>query len=656
MPAPEENRYLSGMGKTIAFLTNGLRASSINVFRRAAGLGCLAIACLHAQPTDSAAWKIHPFPDGGVVNFLRTDGDDLYAAVGSVIYRLAGGQGSWEPVKKGLLGNRIWAMEPSPRGMLVANSYSLHRLSEDRQAWTYLSAFPGLKEVNALYGGDSLVLAASDSAIFRSGDGGKSWSVIPVGRWVDFFHRHGRYLFAGSYHYLLRSGDEGRTWEKITAGFPAEDRSPQITSMISDGPRLFASVQSNPYVGLYVSSDSGSNWAQLGPTPPNANIKCMARSGSTLYIGTSFKGVFESADGGATWKAMRDAELVSRGNNTILPFAGRLWIGTNQGAAVRNAEGTAWKRMNAGMRGVGSFQNLACSGPVVAGVWAGTMFLSRDAGVSWTMGPSDIVSRTEFFDLAMIGSRIYLGGERSSHVLDTQDPFSLPQWIDQMRDVNMQQMAAMGDTLYYANRDTGTVNRWIPDADSAISFVDLDNGFREIPHASYTYLDGAKEWLRGYAAAGLFWEYRPDQRIVRLWRAPKPAFRSLSQLAGAPVGLVLGSTTIYRWNPGREPLPRAPAPNDPVQAHMQADSLRLDSLSLPFTLGRACHDGNRFFAVAEGQGVAEYVGQPFTGLAQPPLPRGAQRTAKRPIQRTSTAVFPSGKNDWRDAVGKALPR
>ena len=127
-------------------------------------------------------------------------------------------------------------------------------------------------------------------------------------------------LVAGEYRYARsrRAGvhvsfDQGLTWQprgnglphRVVYPFPDPPEYAAVTSLAadpSDPLRLAATTAS----GVYLSTDGGMAWQQvgIGQIHPHAYFTAVALSPhdpAGMLVGTSFHGIYETGDGGATW-------------------------------------------------------------------------------------------------------------------------------------------------------------------------------------------------------------------------------------------------------------------------------------------------------------------------------------------------------------------
>lgn len=147
----------------------------------------------------------------------------------------------------------------------------------------------------ALFAACSLVLAADSHSVFRSEDGGRSWTGSGNGLRADSrinaFVAAGNAVVAATDAGLARSPDQGRSWRPA----PGPGRS---LALASQGANIYAGTASQ---GIWMSADSGETWRRL-PTFAPINVRSIVSESGRLYAGGDKGGVFASTDGGQSWE------------------------------------------------------------------------------------------------------------------------------------------------------------------------------------------------------------------------------------------------------------------------------------------------------------------------------------------------------------------
>ena len=268
-------------------------------------------------------------------------------------------------------------------------------------------------------------LAGSNVGLHRSRDGGATWSFIHspadgLQVWSTVFHpTDPRRLYAGLAPFetgkaLIRSDDGGETWQVLPIPVPAKSvvGATHVTSLAFD-PRdanvLWASVELG---GLLRSRDGGDSWSALPPLGEgmtNQDVHCVLVQPDGRILATTPDGVWTSTDDGRTFALHRFAAFPERDppavafNITgycrgIVAQPGHpelVMVGTGDytpgrfGAVQRSADGgRTWAAAALSHPANSHFYWIAFnpSDPdtVIAATMFGYVYVSRDAGLSWT--------------------------------------------------------------------------------------------------------------------------------------------------------------------------------------------------------------------------------------------------------------------------------
>jgi photosystem II stability/assembly factor-like uncharacterized protein len=224
--------------------------------------------------------------------------------------------------------------------------------------------------------------------LFKSADGGHTWLQLPfpyacggdsicdvelttlaldpanreaivVGGFY-FFH------FSGSGHFLLRSGDDGATWSALAP--PDQLVSPMRLAIDPSAPAHYHLLTCG---GLFASEDAGRLCAgalqtlALDPVQPRI-----------VYVGTRGRGVYRSADGGATFQPFgKGLDFASITTLIVDPTdPAKLYAAVlGQGVWAWNERSQAWVPLNAGLPLDGYEIALALDPQDPATLYAGTL-------------------------------------------------------------------------------------------------------------------------------------------------------------------------------------------------------------------------------------------------------------------------------------------
>jgi photosystem II stability/assembly factor-like uncharacterized protein len=272
---------------------------------------------------------------------------------------------------------RALAVHPrQPASLYLGSELGLYVSTDGADNWTKLPApLEGL-QVWSLWivpqRPEILLVGTCPSDLFRSEDGGRSWSrararlerECPRLLWTrvtcivgDPFEPD--WLWSGvEIDGVHHSRDGGRTWQPIGSGLSSRDIHALIVVPDSSGKkrRLLAATNND----LNVSEDGGATWRslQIGQAMPWSYCRTLMQTcgrPEVILLGNGdappgTAGVVgRSEDGGMTW---RQAEMAGRANSTIWNFAGHpadpkmIYANSVSGQIYRSLDGgVCWQRL-----------------------------------------------------------------------------------------------------------------------------------------------------------------------------------------------------------------------------------------------------------------------------------------------------------------------
>ena len=233
--------------------------------------------------------------------------------------------------------------------------------------------------------GGSLFAGVGNGEIFRSDDGGATWSVKgeEVPNSVYDFAASASSVYAASIsHGVYRSDDNGETWVHKDNGMTGG-----VWSVVVAGATVYAGA-ANGNAGVYRSDDDGDTWAlkDVG-LPAGTLVPAMAALGSTVLAATpnaAGSGVYRSSDGGETWSLGRSAGATVGG----LATTGSTAYYSARGQVYRSDDdGSTWSDVTNGLPlNPGYFEAQAIfadATSVFVHVEREGIYRSDDGGASW---------------------------------------------------------------------------------------------------------------------------------------------------------------------------------------------------------------------------------------------------------------------------------
>ena len=195
------------------------------------------------------------------------------------------------------------------------------------------------------------VFAGTQSGIYRTNDGGASWTVangtLTASNTIyanKFFVFGGvtMAVFSGDIAGgggIWRTGNSGLTW---TIGHSGMGSNARVYHMAEQGAFLYAASN----VGLYISNDNGLSW-QLS-TVMNYSCYAIASINNTLVATTTF-GYQYSTNNGGSWTNGTGAPA-NPTSGELIPFDGKVYaIAGSSGSLVSANNGATWATADAGL-------------------------------------------------------------------------------------------------------------------------------------------------------------------------------------------------------------------------------------------------------------------------------------------------------------------
>lgn len=176
---------------------------------------------------------------------------------------------------------------------------------------------------------------------------------------------------------VFRSSDGGRSWSRSDQGLDGNSR---INALGSAGDAVLAGTDS----GIFISLDQGQSWRDTGSRARNAGrVVAFAAVERKIYAATDRTGVLESSDQGMTW-AVNEA-FPSKNVRSLLRHREELYAGTDaEGVLLSKDDGCSWEQIRQGLPDEAQVFALAVlKGRVFAGLYSNGLYRWEDEKQRW---------------------------------------------------------------------------------------------------------------------------------------------------------------------------------------------------------------------------------------------------------------------------------
>jgi photosystem II stability/assembly factor-like uncharacterized protein len=330
--------------------------------------------------------------DSGRTMVAGTSGEGVYVS------RDAGR--SWQQVpqlEKGFVSYVV--VDPEGESGFARSRDGLWQSDDGLQSWIRSeTGFPDRVNVVVFHPADGQTVYAGTARgnVLRSEDGGRTWSQsATLGRAIYSMAIHpleSRRIYAGAWDGAYASSDGGLSWVQVNTGLG----SVPIDALAldpRDGGALYAG---NTFDGVYVSQDDGASWERYanglqGPEGGGYGVLSLAARESNrgvLYAGTDGSGVFSSVDGGETWSPTGPGLQVGIGAIVVHPederhlyvrvFFDRIYESTDGGVTWR----ARWEGMSDEEEILSLAMDVTNPGTLYAGSEDG-LYVTTDGAASW---------------------------------------------------------------------------------------------------------------------------------------------------------------------------------------------------------------------------------------------------------------------------------
>ncbi len=306
----------------------------------------------------------------------------LYAGTRGGVYRSLDGGDNWISNNTGLSEQAVLSLVQGSNGTLYAGTSNgiFQGMTDGSGNWAEIG-IPSMGAVTSiaidfadpadLADIDILYATSATEGIFKSADGGATWSTINQGlattdiRSILVHPQNRNLLYAGGVGAVFKSTDGGSQWTAIDLGTLENVSNPlptaSIKSMISTSGNILYAGGSAGLVGVFKSVNQGKNWTAMSTRLASREVQALAShpdQPGILYAALSGDGIYKSIDGGGSWReengpVAQPAQQITEFVSSLIVDPGdptRFYAGTSGGGVFRGTVGSdghlTWLPMN----------------------------------------------------------------------------------------------------------------------------------------------------------------------------------------------------------------------------------------------------------------------------------------------------------------------
>lgn len=354
-----------------------------------------------------------------VAAFYRFPGGTILAGMAySGVYRSTDSGQTWTAANAGLqFTSHVWSFVGSGSDVFTVAGGGVYKSTNDGQSWTKMtSGLPaGLIFPVALAGDGTTMFTAlnslledSPATIWKTSNGGASWQQVGTGLTAQFVNdltTTATAVWAATNGGMFRSTDGGATWTPYNKGL----ENTAVYRVISSGGTLYAGTYFNSN-GVFRSTDGGRTWLPANVLMANRRIRSLVALGSTV-VASGETGVYRSTDGGVTFAASRSGLPSGASPYAMATGGGTIYAGLYPTGFAKSTDAGATWIPGTPPASSGYASALAASGNTVVAAVGGIVYRSLDGGATWAPGAVVVPADASYFvySLSFSGSTLFAG-------------------------------------------------------------------------------------------------------------------------------------------------------------------------------------------------------------------------------------------------------
>ncbi|HEX2867219.1 MAG TPA: T9SS type A sorting domain-containing protein [Ignavibacteriales bacterium] len=298
---------------------------------------------------------------------------------------------TWKKLDLGFSNAAIKKVRVIPDGSItvLTSNYGILISKDLGKTWSQINGSLNVKDILTFSASSKYLLAGTSSGLYKSSDGGKSWTADPAFNGMKVleieqlngvifsFSRTADYVFA-------TSTDGGNSWLKSSISYEGFEYNNASFAYIPAAEKVFCAAYTELSRSIFRASFSSINKGKTWTGGLGGNVNAWTSDATgNLYAACFVSGVTKSTDLGATWQ--------SSGSGISNPFVqsitydpkGYIYAGTTGGVIVSTDSARSWKSYTTG------FNNTFVNGLAVdpsGNIYASTgkcFYWSKDNGLNW---------------------------------------------------------------------------------------------------------------------------------------------------------------------------------------------------------------------------------------------------------------------------------
>ncbi len=404
----------------------------------------LTTGAVYRSTDRGQAWTLAgAMPKGSSVNALVQDPENaarIYAATNAGAYFSGDRGATWKDLQiGGTTGVPVLslAIDPWKPAVLVAGTRGrgMFRSTDGGTSWSPIVSandatfsFADVYDIDIdIQKPDVLYAAMSGLGVARSTDGGISWTrltpeVSPTGSAITHVLLHrttgNEVLYGTASGAIYRTTDRGDTWVQVRRGLEVD----RIISL--DSPhKLSGIVYAGTMTGVFRSADFGTTWTAVGDTLPHVPVSVAlprTEGDPTIFVYGEGLGVVASPDSAKSWSPAQRGLGGSTVSHILSDSTGsRIYAATGNTILRHDRASGSWVPAGSGLTG-GRIEAFAFDSDSTGGMYAATptgVYRTSDGGESWRAVPRRLSVAPVFLDThPTIGTRLFASGEQGLFV------------------------------------------------------------------------------------------------------------------------------------------------------------------------------------------------------------------------------------------------